>query len=215
MKQFFILLLAATAILSCNSKKSTDLVIIETPYGIMKARLYDSTPKHKLNFEKLVSEKFYDDLIFHRVIPGFMIQGGDPDSRNAAPGVMLGGGGPGYTVDAEIGKYHFKGALCAARQGDQVNPQKKSSGSQFYIVQGQPVDPGQLQMMNMTKNLPYTQEDIQKYASLGGTPFLDGDYTVFGEIVEGLDVIDKIAAVQTAPGDRPVQDVKMKIRMGK
>jgi len=215
MKQFFILLLAAAAMLSCNSKKSSDLVIIETPYGIMKARLYDSTPKHKLNFEKLVSEKFYDDLIFHRVIPGFMIQGGDPDSRNAAPGVMLGGGGPGYTVDAEIGKYHFKGALCAARQGDQVNPQKKSSGSQFYIVQGQPVDPGQLQMMNMTKNLPYTQEDIQKYASLGGTPFLDGDYTVFGEIVEGLDVIDKIAAVQTAPGDRPVQDVKMKIRMGK
>ncbi len=215
MKQFFILLLAAAAMLSCNSKKSSDLVIIETPYGIMKARLYDSTPKHKANFEKLVSEKFYDDLIFHRVIPGFMIQGGDPDSRNAAPGVMLGGGGPGYTVDAEIGKYHFKGALCAARQGDQVNPQKKSSGSQFYIVQGQPVDPGQLQMMNMTKNLPYTQEDIQKYASLGGTPFLDGDYTVFGEIVEGLDVIDKIAAVQTAPGDRPVQDVKMKIRMGK
>jgi peptidyl-prolyl cis-trans isomerase B (cyclophilin B) len=181
----------------------------------MKAKLYDSTPKHKANFEKLIREKYYDDLIFHRVISGFMIQGGDPDSRNASPGVMLGSGGPGYTIDAEIGKYHFKGALCAARQGDQVNPQKKSSGSQFYIVQGQPVDPGQLQMMNMTKNLPYTQEDIQKYATLGGTPFLDGDYTVFGEVVEGLDIIDKIAAVQTAPGDRPVQDVKMKIRLGK
>ncbi len=215
MKQLLILLTFAFALMACNSEKSSELVVIETPYGIMKAKLYDSTPKHKANFEKLVREKYYDDLIFHRVISGFMIQGGDPDSRNASPGVMLGSGGPGYTIDAEIGKYHFKGALCAARQGDQVNPQKKSSGSQFYIVQGQPVDPGQLQMMNMTKNLPYTQEDIQKYATVGGTPFLDGDYTVFGEVVEGLDIIDKIAAVQTAPGDRPVQDVKMKIRLGK
>lgn len=215
MKQLLILLTFAFALMACSSEKSSELVVIETPYGIMKAKLYDSTPKHKANFEKLVREKYYDDLIFHRVISGFMIQGGDPDSRNASPGVMLGSGGPGYTIDAEIGKYHFKGALCAARQGDQVNPQKKSSGSQFYIVQGQPVDPGQLQMMNMTKNLPYTQEDIQKYATLGGTPFLDGDYTVFGEVVEGLDIIDKIAAVQTAPGDRPVQDVKMKIRLGK
>ncbi|MBK9270488.1 MAG: peptidylprolyl isomerase [Saprospiraceae bacterium] len=198
---------------ACTGKKAEDLVIIETTMGTMKARLYDSTPKHKANFIKLIKENYYDDLLFHRVIPGFMIQGGDPESRNAPREAMLGSGGPGYTIDAEIGQLHFKGALCAARQGDAVNPQKKSSGSQFYIVHGQPTDPGQIQMMNASKGIKYTQEDFNKYAQIGGAPFLDGDYTVFGEVVEGLEVIDKIAATQTMPGDRPVTDVKMKIRL--
>lgn len=218
MNKFILISLFAAGVLwSCNEKKaaSEELVVIETPMGTMKAKLYDSTPKHKANFIKLINEKYYDDLLFHRVISGFMIQGGDPDSRNAAPSVPLGMGGPGYTVDAEIGKFHFKGALCAARQGDQVNPQKKSSGSQFYIVQGQPVDGSTLQMMNMSKGLAYSPEDIKKYSTMGGTPFLDGEYTVFGEVVEGLDIIDKIAATQVAPGDRPLTDIKMKIRLAK
>ena len=153
MKQILFGLLLVTLAFSCTSKKSGNFALIETSYGNMKVRLYDSTPKHKANFIKLVQEKFYDGTLFHRVINNFMIQGGDPDSKNASPGQPLGSGGPGYTIDAEIGKFHFKGALCAARQGDQINPQKKSSGSQFYLVQGQTMDPAQIQMLAMQKEL--------------------------------------------------------------
>jgi len=195
---------------ACSPKQ--ELYLIETDYGTMTVKLYDSTPQHRDNFKKLVSDGYYDDLLFHRVIKQFMIQGGDPNSRGAAPNARLGSGGPGYTIPAEIGAKHFKGALSAARQGDAVNPQKASSGSQFYVVQGKPATEQELNKMAEMKKITYTEEEKQKYLSQGGTPFLDNDYTVFGEVVEGLDVIDKIAMVKTAPGDRPVTDVKMKIR---
>ncbi|MDX5321006.1 MAG: peptidylprolyl isomerase [Bacteroidota bacterium] len=193
------------------------MVEIITDFGTMKVRLYDETPLHRDNFIKLVEEGFYNDLLFHRVIKSFMIQGGDPDSRGAAPEVQLGSGGPGYTVPAEIrpGLFHKKGALSAARMGDQVNPQRASSGSQFYIVQGNVVPEPMLQQFSARSGITYTPEQVEAYKTIGGTPHLDGQYTVFGEVVEGLEVIDKIAAVQTRPGDRPVQDVKMTVRVVK
>jgi cyclophilin family peptidyl-prolyl cis-trans isomerase len=197
------------------------LVKIETPYGDMVAWLYDETPMHRDNFVKLADSGFYDDLIFHRVISQFMIQGGDPNSRDAVAGVPLGSGGPGYTVPAEFNPnfIHKKGALSAARQGDQVNPLKASSGSQFYIVQGKVAPESELMNVEHRMNarrdsvdfFHYTPEQIQTYATVGGTPFLDQGYTVFGEVIEGLNVIDSIAAVKKDPRDRPLQDVKMKI----
>lgn len=207
--KYILSLCVLIGIVACKPKQ--ELVLIETDYGNMKISLYDSTPKHKENFLKLAKEGFYDGSLFHRVISGFMIQGGDPESIGAPANKPLGAGGPGYTIDAEIGAYHFKGTVAAARRGGPGNPEKKSSGSQFYIVQGQAVTEGQLTSMAQMKGITYSPEDIQKYISLGGTPFLDNDYTVFGEVVEGMDVIDKIAAVQTAPGDRPVEDVSMKV----
>jgi len=212
-RSFFALLLGFALLFSaCNSDKRTK-VVIETEYGNMTAVLYDETPQHRDNFVKLANEGFYDDLLFHRIIKGFMIQGGDPDSKGAAPGQRLGMGGPGYTVPAEFvdQHIHLKGALSAARTGGPSNPEKKSSGSQFYIVQGNPVQEDMLNGSFASKN--YTDEQKQAYQEVGGTPQLDRDYTVFGMVIEGLDVIDKIAAVQTAPGDRPVEDVKMKIRV--
>ncbi|HEX5624960.1 MAG TPA: peptidylprolyl isomerase [Saprospiraceae bacterium] len=189
-------------------------VAIETPMGNMIARLYDQTPQHRDNFFKHCEQGFYDDLLFHRVIQGFMVQGGDPNSRNAGPGAMLGSGGPGYTVPAEFNAQliHKKGALAAARTGDQVNPKKASSGSQFYIVQGGPQTDAMLDQIEDRKGMRYTPEQREIYKSLGGTPFLDGDYTVFGEIIEGLEVIDKIAAVKTERGDRPSENITMKIK---
>ena len=186
--------------------------MIETDYGNMKVLLYNETPKHKENFIKLAKEGFYDDLLFHRVINGFMLQGGDPESRDAPPGKMLGAGGPGYLIDAEIGSPHFKGALAAARMG-QGNPEKKSSGSQFYVVQGSVQTDAQLDNMERFKKIKYAPAQRALYKEIGGRPDLDQEYTVFGEVVEGLEVIDKIATVPTAPGDRPTQDVKMKIRI--
>ncbi len=206
----FVLAIALLAVLaSCKPKQ--ELILIETDYGNMTIALLDSTPKHKENFLKLANEGFYDGTLFHRVINGFMIQGGDPQSIGAPANKPLGAGGPGYTLDAEIGAYHFKGAIAAARRGGPGNPEKRSSGSQFYIVHGKPVTEGQLTSMAQMKNITYSTEDIAKYTKLGGTPFLDDDYTVFGEVIEGMEVIDKIAAVQTAPGDRPVKDVAMKV----
>lgn len=192
-----------------------NLVDITTDYGVVRIKLYDETPKHRDNFLKLVKEGFYDGLLFHRVINGFMIQGGDPQSKNAAPGAMLGNGGPGYTIPAEFNPalFHKKGALAAARMGDQVNPNKESSGSQFYIVQGKPASEQELTMTQQRINITYTPEQRQTYTTVGGTPFLDMGYTVFGEVVSGMEVIDKIAAVQTQPGDRPVQDVKMTMKI--
>lgn len=213
-KLLFCLLSVSLLWSSCGpSKPKETLVMIETPMGKMKVRLYDSTPKHKENFIKLVQQGFYDDLLFHRVIRDFMCQGGDPASKGAPAGTMLGAGGPGYTIPAEFGKLHFKGALAAARTGNQMNPKKESSGSQFYIVQGQPVDPGQLKMLASGKNIQYSQEDINKYATLGGAPFLDGDYTVFGEVIEGMEVIDQICSTSCDANNRPLQDIKMKIRI--
>lgn len=247
-------------------------VKMKTNKGDVKIQLYDETPLHRDNFIKLVNDGFYEGLLFHRVIKEFMIQGGDPDSKGAAPNVQLGGGGPGYTIPNEIqaGLYHKKGALCAARQGDNVNPEKRSSGSQFYIVTGKVTSEAQLnsivqnankqnedmmygkflqdpanieyinrytecqklyqtgdpanqqkaekdfaELMEEIKPLAsenyepfkYTEEQIKTYTTVGGTPFLDNNYTVFGEVIEGLDIVDVIGTVKTAPGDRPVEDV--------
>jgi len=179
----------------------------------MVVELYEETPEHKRNFLKLVEDGFYNDLLFHRVINGFMVQGGDPTSKDAPAGKQLGIGGPGYTIPAEFNSnfLHTKGALSAARQGDQVNPKRRSSGSQFYIVQGRVVPEKTLKYMEQRLGIEYTPEQIEAYTTVGGTPNLDMRYTVFGRVVEGLDVIDKIAAVKTARGDRPVEDVKMEI----
>jgi len=265
-------------IVSCGDSQSSEtpaaagddyLVTIKTSMGEMKAILYDETPKHKENFLKLVNDGFYDSLIFHRVINSFMIQGGDPGSKNAAPSQSLGSGGPGYTIPAEFvtSLFHEKGALSAARQGDQVNPERASSGSQFYVVQGTVTPRAQLEGTDqgkiiaafrecmqtlpesdlakeyqavMTENpgdnaaieakvnstldrlteltgrtFKMAEDRIEKYSTVGGTPFLDDQYTVFGKVISGLDIIDNIAMVQTAPGDRPVEDVRMFISVEK
>lgn len=204
-----------TAMSQTTSQDKVIKFIIHTDYGDMKGYLYNETPGHRDNFAKLVKEGYYNDLLFHRVISQFMIQGGDPGSRNAKPGISLGSGGPEYKIPAEFNKnlIHKKGALAAARQADNVNPKKASSGSQFYIVQGKSYQAAQLDAMAAQMGLSYTEDQKKIYGTVGGTPFLDMNYTVFGEITEGLDVIDKIAAVQKGPGDRPVQDVKMTIRL--
>ena len=187
----------------------TPMVEMVTNMGTMKIKLYDNTPQHRDNFIKLVEQGFYDSVLFHRVIPSFMIQGGDPDSKGAPAGKMLGMGGPGYTVPAEFVEtnLHLKGALAAARMGDQMNPTKASSGSQFYIVQGQSLSDGMLDQIEGMKKFKYTPEQRALYKEKGGTPFLDRDYTVFGELVEGFDVLDKVSAVARDRGDRPNEDV--------
>lgn len=198
--------------------KKEEMVVITTKYGDMIVRLYPETPLHKANFLKLVEESFYDSTLFHRVISGFMIQGGDPSSKNAKPGASLGTGGPGYTIPAEFDSnfIHKKGALSAARQGDGINPNKESSGSQFYVVQGRPVAAEQLKSMQAQKNLDvYSPEQIEIYSTLGGTPHLDGDYTVFGEVIEGLDVIDSIAIQPVDARSRPLEDIGMSMKITK
>ena len=178
-------------------------ILIETSEGNIIIKLYDETPLHRDNFVKLVKSNFYDGIIFHRVIPDFMIQGGDPDSRNPVAGRQYGFGGLDYTIPAEImpEKYiHKKGVLAAARDN---NPEKRSSSSQFYIVQGDI----EYNASQVNRQVKYTAEQLEIYKTIGGTPHLDGSYTVYGEVVEGLDIVDKIAAVKTLPGDRPVKDV--------
>lgn len=198
---------------ACDQGDSVRVALIQTEYGDMKVELYNSTPIHRDNFVKLAEDDFYNDLLFHRVITGFMVQGGDPQSRDAAPTQGLGSGGPGYQLDAEIGAPHFKGTLAAARTGGPANPEKRSSGSQFYIVQGTPQSATQLDNFARQKGISYNEKQIKKYGEIGGTPALDMDYTVFGEVIEGMEVIDKIAAVQTGAGDRPLKDVKMQVSM--
>ncbi len=189
------------------------LLEISTSQGNMLVELYDETPIHRDNFVKLAEQAFYDGTLFHRVIDGFMIQGGDPASKNAEGSAQLGGGGPGYQLDAEFDERfaHVKGAIAAARTGDHVNPQKKSSGSQFYIVHGSPVTEKQLVGMENSKGITYSDSIKESYLNHGGAPFLDGEYTVFGKVIEGLDVIDKIAKVNTNASDRPREDLKMQI----
>ena len=239
-------------------------VLIKTSLGDIIVRLYDETPLHRDNFLKLAEEGYYDGTLFHRVIKNFMVQGGDPDSRGASPTAHLGAGGPDYTIPAEFNKdlIHKKGALAAARQGDEVNPEKRSSGSQFYIVTGEVYSAGKLtqlerqlaqqQLQNIFNGLvvenrnriielrknrdnaglmalqeelqqktyamakeqgepKYSPEQREVYTTVGGTPFLDQNYTVFGEVIDGLDVVDKIQLVQTQPGDRPVNDITMQV----
>lgn len=191
------------------------LVLLQTEYGDMLIKLHDETPLHRDNFIKLAEKGFYNDLLFHRVIDGFMIQGGDPNSKGAPAGKALGSGGPGYQIDAEINAKlpHIKGALAAARTGDSVNPKRRSSGSQFYIVHGKPMTEKQIKNMGLQKNIDYTSEQKKVFLEQGGTPFLDMNYTVFGQVIDGLDVIDKIAKVKKDQRDRPVEDVKMTIHV--
>jgi cyclophilin family peptidyl-prolyl cis-trans isomerase len=191
------------------------LIEITTQYGVMMAELYDATPQHRDNFLKLAEEGFFNDLLFHRVIDGFMIQGGDPNSKNAAAGAPLGSGGPGYQVPGEFvdSLVHIRGAIAAARTGDGVNPERKSSGSQFYIVQGSPIDNGMLDGLEKRKGIKYTPEQRAAYLEHGGTPILDRDYSVFGRVISGFDVIDTIARVPKDARDRPKEDVKMTIKV--
>jgi cyclophilin family peptidyl-prolyl cis-trans isomerase len=267
----FILIAIFASIFSCQSsdkKGSEELISIKTEFGEIKVKLYDETPEHKKNFLKLVNDGFYNDLLFHRVIDNFMIQGGDPDSKGAQPGVRLGGGSPGYTIPAEFAPkyYHKKGALAAARKGGPSNPEKKSSGSQFYIIHGKIFRSGELDTMIISKNSKFknellkkkvnessdelnefrtnndqqgfnlriaeireqvdsvygtnpkftmSEEQINAYTTIGGYPSLDGEYTVFGEVVEGFDVLDKIAAVEVDQRNRPKADVKMQVELVK
>lgn len=270
LKYILLILFAGIMLVSCDP--ATDRiheVLISTSYGDIRIKLYDKTPKHTNNFLKLAKEGYFDSTLFHRVIEHFMIQGGDPDSKNAKPGVMLGNGGPAYTIPAEIvPEYiHKRGVLAAAREGDDVNPLKASSGSQFYIVQGKTftdkgLDAVEVKVEKRTKQyilgtilrkpensrllkeferctqqkdsaallkliMQYTPEIDAIYAgtvpfklnaeqrniykTIGGTPHLDGAYTVFGEVTEGMDVVDKIAAAKTDPNDRPLINIQMKI----
>ncbi|MCK5171420.1 MAG: peptidylprolyl isomerase [Bacteroidales bacterium] len=254
-------------VFSCHidqSKKKTkdQLYKIETEYGDMVFKLYDATPLHKTNFIKLIEQGYFDDLLFHRVIDGFMIQGGDPNSRNAEPGKMLGDGGPGYTIPAEFvdAIFHKKGVIAAAREGDDDNPEMSSSASQFYIVQGKVFTDDDVKKVEdrinasrlntlITKNIDEAKNEayntdgmidyqvilpearkkaeeefkaegyykipenkLKVYQTIGGTPHLDNAYTVFGEIVKGLEVIDIIAAAETDENDRPLKNVKMRIK---
>lgn len=273
MKKLFIFMVLALFlfVVSCGyavNQKQQPQVLIKTEFGDMKIILYDDTPEHTQNFLKLVGEGFYNDLLFHRVIEHFMIQGGDPTSKNAEPGKRLGGGSPNYTIQAEFmaeKHFHKRGALAAARTGGPSNPEKRSSGSQFYIVQGGVLTTGKLDTLEMTKNVQlqndwlrqhfeaakdelnafrekndqegfnirvaairaeaetsfetsgkrfrFTDEQRKIYTTIGGYPSLDGEYTVFGEVVEGLEVLDKIAAVETDQYNRPLSDVKMKVEL--
>jgi len=185
------------------------IVLIKTNMGDLKVKLYNETPKHRDNFIKLVKEGYYNKTLFHRVIKDFMIQGGDPDSKTATKGQMLGNGGPDYTIPAEFvpAKFHKKGALAAARTGDDVNPKKESSGSQFYIAQGKIYTDAELNMFEQRMGKKFTPAQRAAYKTVGGTPHLDGSYTVFGELVDGFDVLDKIAVVPGDQMNRPLEDV--------
>ena len=212
------LILAGVLCLSACNKKE-DHVVLETTMGTIELKLYDATPLHRDNFRNLVREGAYDSLLFHRVIKDFMIQGGDPDSKNAAPGMLLGEGDKPYTVPAEFrldeGIFHRRGVLAAAREGDDVNPEQRSSAMQFYIVWGRVFDEAGLDQIQERLDrrtggrVKLTPEMREVYKTTGGTPHLDGQYTVFGEVVSGLDVVDAIQQVATDDNDRPLEDVRI------
>jgi peptidyl-prolyl cis-trans isomerase B (cyclophilin B) len=187
-------------------------VKITTSFGEIVIRLSDKTPLHRDNFIKLVKERFYDSLLFHRVIGGFMIQGGDPNSKYAPAGQQLGSGDVGYTIPAEFDTtlFHKKGALCAARTD---NPAKASSGCQFYIVEGRPLTDGELDNLSSRMGIYFSPAKRMTYKMKGGTPFLDMGYTVFGEVVSGIEVVEKIAHVQKDGSDRPVADIRMQMEL--
>lgn len=198
---------------SAARKEKRSVVRLETSAGNIRIALSDLTPLHRDNFLKLARQGFYDGVLFHRVIEGFMIQAGDPDSKGAPRDSLLGNGGPGYTLPAEIvfpDLYHVRGSVAAAREGDDVNPEFRSSGSQFYIVWGEKFAPA-----NLKKAISYLEERgieldrfmISDYQMYGGTPHLDGTYTVFGQVIEGLDIVEAIQAVPTDGNDRPLEDV--------
>lgn len=218
-RQLYIMIILSAVVLSASGQavNQEQLIKISTLQGNMLIKLYNETPGHRDNMIKLINEGFYEGQLFHRVINDFMIQGGDPNSVDAPRGQQLGQGGPGYTQPAEIHNnlYHKKGALAAARKGDRVNPEKASSGSQFYLVQGRIFTPDMLKMMEQDRAITFTPEAIEAYTTIGGTPHLDGGYTVFGEVVEGLDVLDRIAAMPCDANDRPLEDVVYQISLVK
>jgi cyclophilin family peptidyl-prolyl cis-trans isomerase len=185
------------------------LILIETSLGDMHVKLYDETPAHRDNMIKLIEEGFFNGQLFHRVVKDFMIQGGDPHSVGAPKGQRLGSGGPGYTIPAEfnVNLIHKKGALAAARKGDQINPEQASNGSQFYLVQGRVLNMEELNVLAQRGMASFTAKTAEIYTSLGGTPHLDGAYTVFGEVVRGLEVLDLIVDQQCDSYNRPVEDV--------
>lgn len=207
------LLLAGVA--EARRKERRAVVRLETSAGTIRVALLDETPRHRDNFLKLAEEGFYDGTLFHRVIRDFMIQGGDPDSRKATPGQRLGEGDVGYTLPAEIRLphyYHLRGALAAARESDDVNPERRSSGCQFYIVWGKSRSERGIREMRSRladQGVETTVEMAQNYLQYGGTPHLDGQYTVFGEVIEGLAVVKDIQRVATDANDRPLDDVRV------
>ena len=222
MKQFRLSLLAILYIAVLPMMAQSRQVMLETTAGNILLTLYDDTPKHRDNFLKLVNEEFYDSLLFHRVIKNFMIQGGDPDSKKAEPGVTLGEGSTDYTVEAEFFDSeghllhpHQRGVLAMAREGDSENPERRSSGCQFYIVWGKTYATQQLYQIGdkveaqTDHRVTMTPELLDLYRKVGGVPHLDGQYTVFGEVTEGLDVVDRIQQVQTDDYDRPIDDVRI------
>lgn len=224
MKKLITFIICIFLTLLCFAQKDSTIkkkdrkrdVLLQTTMGDMVIRLSDSTPLHKENFLKLVKVGFYDSLLFHRVMKDFMIQGGDPNSKTATAGIPLGNGGLNYTIPAEFrtSLFHKKGVVAAARQPDYVNPQKESSSSQFYIVQGKKFTDSELDAMESGRmngrKIPVNQREA--YKDVGGAPHLDGSYTVFGEVIKGLDVVDKIAVVKVSTGadlNRPVEDVRI------
>jgi cyclophilin family peptidyl-prolyl cis-trans isomerase len=222
MKKIFIASIAVSLLLCgnicCQNERSESRtqVLILTDSGNMKFVLYDETKLHKENFIKLVKDGYFDDQLFHRLIRDFMIQGGDPNSKNAERGELLGQGGPGYTIPAEIDPkyFHKKGALAAARKGDDLNPSKESSGSQFFIVKGSLFTNDQLNFMVSEKmHAPFTVSETEAYTTIGGSPHLDGEYTVFGELIEGFEVLDKLMNVPADAYDRPLNDIRFRIKI--
>lgn len=221
MKFLFTLLSSIVLTLNASAQTADSMrreVLIETGEGNIRIALYNETPAHRDNFIKLVGQGFYDGLIFHRVINRFMIQTGDSASRNAQPGQLLGNSDEGYTIPAEIRfptLYHKRGAVAAARESDSKNPDRASSASQFYIVYGrrfndEMLDKTQQSLDNSTQGTVKLTEDLREvYKKKGGTPHLDGQYTVFGEVVEGLDVVEKIQWADTDENDRPKEDIKI------
>ena len=218
-KLLFILvafLCSGTLFVEGKKKEKRHVVRIETTVGNIRVALSEDTPLHSKNFLKLAREGYYDGTLFHRCIKNFMIQGGDPDSRNAEPGKLLGDGGPGYTIPAEFCLpylYHWRGALAAAREPDDVNPEQESSGSQFYIVYGKKqaaADMKKVRAMLEEKGIELTSQMIDDYYMRGGTPHLDGQYTVFGEVIEGMEVVKAIQNVETDKNNRPLEDILIK-----
>jgi len=197
-----------------NGNTKETKILISTPMGDITAKLYNETPLHRDNFIKLVNEGFYNGTLFHRVIKDFMIQGGDPDSKTADSNAMIGMGDLGYTIPAELGKgVHKRGALAAARFPDQVNPERNSNASQFFIVQGISVDEAMLNFFQSQHGLEYSEEDKMSYLNSGGRPDLDNQYTVFGELISGFDVVEKITSVATNENDRPFENITMQIKV--
>lgn len=217
---FTALLLLFLAPLTMAQQAVKPDLVIETEFGNITLVLYKDTPVHRKNFLKLARKHFFDGTVFHRVINGFMIQGGDPWSTDTTRRAEWGNGGPGYDLKAEIMPNHFhrRGVLAAAREGDDINPERKSSGSQFYIVVGKTftdeiLDKVQERVRSSgNTNFTFTAEQREAYKTRGGAPWLDTQYTVFGEVVEGMDVVDKIAALQAGTSDKPSREIKMKVR---